>query len=293
MNWLKYWWLYGLVSGVIIFAGGFSLVKWGLVPAVDFTGGSLAEYQFKEKDVGGDEIRKVIEESGLEVQSVQKTGEKRFAVKMALKDENKTSGLPELMEGVLGEKPDQLAISSVGPAIGEELLRKTVYAILLAAGGILVWVAVRFGSFKYGVAAVLAMFHDSLVLLGGFSLLGHFAKVEVDGLFVTAMLTTLSFSVHDTIVVYDRIRELKRLNMKESLYDLANMAFTETMVRSVNNSLTIVFMLAALALLGGETVRWFVVALLIGTVTGTYSSPFVATPLVLMWNNLQERLGKR
>ena len=136
------------------------------------------------------------------------------------------------------------------------------------------------------------MLHDSLVLLGIFSLLGHFFGIEVDLLFVTATLTVLSFSVHDTIVVYDRIRELQKRHSNESVYELANQAVSETMIRSLNNSLTIIFMLLALFLLGGVSTRFFALALLIGTVSGSYSSPFTAVPLLVIWDDLRKSRGR-
>jgi preprotein translocase subunit SecF len=127
--------------------------------------------------------------------------------------------------------------------------------------------------------------------LGIYSILGHFYGAEIDFLFVTAMLTVLSFSVHDTIVVYDRLREQKK-KVGGDLIDLANRALSQTMVRSLNNSFTIIFMLVALILLGGETVKWFSVALLIGTISGTYSSPFVAVPILVTWDEIQKRIKK-
>jgi preprotein translocase subunit SecF len=171
----------------------------------------------------------------------------------------------------------------VGPTLGKELVIKTLTGVSIAAVLLLFYIAWRFKDRMYGVSAILAMLHDSLVILGIFSLLGHFVGVEVDSLFVTALLTILSFSVHDTIVVYDRIRESIRKYPKESFTTLVNKAVNDTLVRSINNSLTIIFMLLALFLLGGESIRWFVFALLIGTISGTYSSPFVAAPLLVVW----------
>jgi preprotein translocase subunit SecF len=173
--------------------------------------------------------------------------------------------------------------------MGPELIKKTAYAIVISAGAMLLWIAYQFKSFKFGISAILAMFHDSFILIGSFAILGHFMSAEVDFLFVTALLTTLSFSVHDTIVVFDRIREIKKKHGGE-MVDVANKALTETMVRSLNNSFTIAFMLMALLLLGGTTVKWFAAALLIGTILGTYSSPFVATPLLISWDGISERI---
>ncbi len=185
----------------------------------------------------------------------------------------------------------ELKFETVGPSIGPELIKKTIYALLIGTVLILFWVAKQFKSIKFGISATLATIHDSLILIGGFSLLGHFFGVQVDFLFVTAVLTILSFSVHDTIVVYDRIRE-KQKKEGGTLKDIANSALTETMVRSLNNSFTIIFMLLALVLMGGDTIKWFAVALLIGTISGTYSSPFVAVPILVTWEELEKRFKK-
>jgi preprotein translocase subunit SecF len=163
--------------------------------------------------------------------------------------------------------------------------------LIISAGGILLWIAYQFKSIKFGIAATLATLHDTLVLLGMFSLLGHFFGAEIDFLFVTAALTILSFSVHDTIVVFDRLRE-QRKKIGGDLKDLANTALTETMVRSLNNSFTIIFMLVALILMGGESIKWFAVALLVGTASGTYSSPFVAVPILVAWEEMEKKLKK-
>jgi preprotein translocase subunit SecF len=172
----------------------------------------------------------------------------------------------------------------VGPSIGQETIRKTVVSIALAVATLLIYISFTFKKLKYGVCAILAMLHDSLILLGSFSLLGHFYAVQVDLLFVTAVLTTLSFSVHDTIVVFDRIRELTSTKAEES--DNINQAITDTIVRSLNNSLTIIFMLLALLLMGADSTKQFILALLIGTVIGTYSSTFTAAPLLTVWTKL-------
>lgn len=137
------------------------------------------------------------------------------------------------------------------------------------------------------------MFHDTLLVLGAFSLFGFLFGVEVDILFVTALLTTLAFSVHDTIVVFDRIREIRRKHRTVELATVVNTAVTETLGRSVNNSVTVILMLLSLTLLGGDTIRWFVVALLLGVTTGTYSSPFLAAPLLIIWNDLQTWRNKK
>jgi preprotein translocase subunit SecF len=199
----------------------------------------------------------------------------------------------EIMTSIKQVQPaaKELRFETVGPTLGKELIVKTIVAILLSAGSITLYVAYRFKELKYGICAVLAMLHDSLVLLGSFSLLGKFLGVEIDTLFVTAILTILSFSVHDTIVVYDRIRELKHKKVARTYAETVDIAVNETLSRSIKNSLTIIFMLLALLILGGDTIRWFVFALLIGTITGTYSSTFTAAPLLVQWDDWAEMIA--
>lgn len=243
----KFIWLYFFISALVLVPGIYSLVRWGLQPSIDFTGGTLIEVQ-KENHT---EILRFKNDEQLKAASISGT---------ILRNE------------------------TVGPVLGKELLQKATVAALVAIVAIFLYVAYAFKNIRFGVSAIIALVHDLLVVLGIFSLLGHFKGVEVDTLFVTAFLTTMSFSVHDTIVVFDRIREYRKKDTKTPFVDICNRALTETMGRSLTNSFTIVFMLLALILMGGETVRWFVVALLVGTVSGTYSSPFVATPILILWD---------
>ena len=182
-----------------------------------------------------------------------------------------------------------MRFETVGPILGQELIRKMLWAGLIVVIFILLYVAKQFTDLSFGISAILAMLHDSLVVLGSFSLLGYFYGIEVDVLFVTALLTTLSFSVHDTIVVFDRIRELHRKYPKYSFDEMADRAVAETLVRSLNNSITIIVMLLSLVLLGGSSIKWFSVALLIGAITGTYSSTFTAVPLLVEWNKRSKK----
>lgn len=240
----RFIWLYFFISALVLVPGVYSLVRWGLRPSIDFTGGTL-----------------------IEVQKMNRTQILRF------KSDEKVASVAGTI----------LRNETVGPVLGKELLGKATAAALVAMVAILLYVAWAFKNIRFGVSAIIALLHDLLVVLGSFSLLGHLLGVEVDTLFVTAFLTTMSFSVHDTIVVFDRIREYRKKDTKTPFVDICNRALTETMGRSLTNSFTIVFMLVALLLLGGETIRWFVAALLIGTISGTYSSPFVATPILILW----------
>jgi preprotein translocase subunit SecF len=263
---MKYRYIYFAISAIFLTAGIFSLFKWGFNLGIDFTGGVIAEYQLSNGEIKS-----------------QKYG---------IKSEEE---ILKIREDIKSQNAKELRFETVGPSIGPELIKKTFYALGISATLILFWVAIQFKSIKFGISATLATLHDSLILIGGFSLLGHFFNVEIDFLFVTAVLTILSFSVHDTIVVYDRIREKQRKYdplLGSDIVKIANSALTETMVRSLNNSFTIIFMLLSLVLLGGETIRWFAVALLIGTISGTYSSPFVAVPILVTWEELQNKFKK-
>jgi len=277
INFMKHKLLYLAISSLVIIPGIISLFVWGLKPAIDFTGGSLWEIRFNEQVS--------LSELG---DNFQNSGDNQFLVRLKPTSEEEKNKMGEELERKFG-KFEEIRFETVGPTLGKELLVKTLIAVLLAAGAILSYVGWRFKNKMYGLCAIIAMFHDTLVLIGTFSLLGHFFGVEVDTLFVTAVLTTLSFSVHDTVVVYDRIRESALHNKRGGMEFLANKAVTETMIRSLNNSLTILFMLTALVVLGGVTVKWFAAALLIGTIAGTYSSPFVAAPLLVVADKLKAR----
>jgi len=287
---MRFKWLYFLISGIVILPGVFSLIKWGLRPSIDFTGGTLLELEFTQA-IGDKQkvISEALNELEIEYSSIQLSGEKRILIKAKPITREDVSSIIGTVAEKAGEKPSELRFDTVGPILGKELIKKTIIAILLAAGFIMLYVWKQFKEPMFGVCAIAAMFHDSLVLLGIFSLLGHFAGVEVDTLFVTAVLTILSFSVHDTVVVYDRIRESRKKFSGVPFENLVDKAITETLSRSINNSMTIIVMLIALYLLGGTTIKWFVFALLIGTVSGTYSSTFTAVPLLVVWNEIKTK----
>ncbi|MEN8253531.1 MAG: protein translocase subunit SecF [Patescibacteria group bacterium] len=277
--------IYFAISLLFLVPGIISLAVFGLKPSIDFTGGSLMELKINDFD------SEINLEDLIEISSVQKSGENQYLIRSSeISNEEKDQVLEKLSENY--EEVEELRFETVGPTLGRELLEKTLTAVVLVAGLITLYVWKQFDEIKYGICAILAMFHDSLILLGTFSLLGHFYGIEVDVLFVTALLTTLSFSIHDTIVVYDRIRELRREHKKQSFQSVVDAAVIQTLSRSINNSVTIIVMLLALAFLGGETIRWFAIALLIGAVTGTYSSTFTAAPLLLLWDEIKLKIKK-
>jgi preprotein translocase SecF subunit len=179
--------------------------------------------------------------------------------------------------------------SVVGPIVSSELIQQAVLLILLGSLGILIWIGIRFGSIKFGATALAALLHDVIVVVGTFAILGTIFGVQIDSLFVTAMLTVIGFSVHDTIVVYDRIRENKARHAGEPFDRIVNHSILQTFGRSINTSLTVVVTLTALLLFAGASVHYFVLALLIGIISGTYSSIFNASPLLVVWQLWEDR----
>lgn len=259
---------------------------WGYRYSIDFVGGTNLEYQTQKP------VSKLVlfqQMKALKIESIRdEVKGTNIVLRTKAIDEKKQEAFRKALEQS-GGKTKILRAETVGPTLGKETINKTIIASLIAVIGILLYMAYAFKGFKFALAAVVALFHDFLVLLGMYSILSHFFGAEFDTLFVTALLTTMSFSVHDTIIIFDKVREYKKRIGAGDVEEYANRALTETLIRSVNNSMTIVFMLLALLLLGGTSIKWFVAALLIGTITGVYSSPFVATPV---WVWLEKRFKK-
>ncbi len=285
VNFLKYTWLYVLISAFVIGAGLFSIFKWGYIFSIDFVGGTNLNYRF-EKNINEHDIKNIFLNNRVEIVETNIT-DKTLSVRAKAIDEKIESQLTQNLEKKYG-KVTVLKSETVGPTLGQETVVKTIIASVLGIIGILLYMSYAFKGFNSAFSAVLAAFHDILVVFGCYSLLSHFFGAQMDTLFVTAVLTSMSFSVHDTIVVFDKIREYKNEEGGTVEY-FANKALTETMVRSLNNSMTIIFMLLALVLLGGSTIKFFAATLLIGTITGTYSSPFIATPIFVWLEKMRKR----
>lgn len=288
INFLRFRWLYFLISLVVIGSGLFSIIKWGYRYSIDFVGGTNIQYQLNNRQTI-DNFKKEILKQPIKFSTIEIKNKLLF-LRLEPINEQQELRLRQLIEKKFNIKIKLLKFETVGPVIGKETIKKTLIASVLAILGILIYMSIAFKGFNYALAAVLAMIHDFLVVVGSYSLMSHFFGAELDTLFVTAVLTTMSFSVHDTIVIFDKIREYFESEGKADIEYFANKALTETMVRSINNSMTIIFMLLALVLLGGSTIKYFVLVLLVGTITGTYSSPFVATPIVV-W--LEKRSKKK
>lgn len=278
--------LFFIISLTFISISIFSIVKWGFKTSIDFSGGSIWEINLPSVS-DKNQIEKIFKDNNVSVSSISVSKNKQYLIKFQNITADKKIILDDSFKK-LDKDSKELRFETLGPVLGKELLKKTIYAIILSSLTLLFFIGRKFKDLSFGISAILAMLHDSFILIGSFSIFGHFFGAELDTLFVTALLTTLSASVHDTVVTFDRIRELKQKNYKFEWVSLANQAISETIVRSINNSMTIIFMLLSLVILGGNATRWFAVALLVGVVVGTYSSTAVAIPLVLFWKKFKK-----
>ena len=293
MNLMRFKIFYFVFSFIIILPGLYFLFTSGLKLGIDFTGGALIEYKF-QKSLSANDLKYEITKGGIEVNQVSESGENTYIIRTKPLDQKSITDLKNRLINKFG-KLDERRVENVGPVIGAELKQKALLAVAIAAIMIVLYIAFSFrkipkpqSSWRFGIAAIVALIHDILVVVGLFAIFGKFLGVEIDTLFVTALLTVIGFSVHDTIVVFDRIRENLIKHMGKKFIDVANLSVVQTLGRSLNTSLTVIFVLIALLLFGGETIKWFVVALLVGIISGTYSSIFNATALLVWW---EEKLG--
>lgn len=289
--------LWFTISIILILPGLISLALWGLKPGIDFTGGQEMEIKGAASQ---DAIRAVLEAAKVKDITITPSGNDALLIRYSDKGIGDSEQIHQAIKSGLQQiKASETSFSSVGPAVSRDITRNALIAIVLAALAIVVYIAFAFRNtpppvspWSFGLTAIIALLHDALFLIGVFSLLGHFFDVEVDSLFVTAVLTVIGFSIHDTIVVYDRIREnLRRYN--KPFEEVVNDSILETLARSINTSLTVVITLLALYLFGGESIKMFVLALLIGIISGTYSSIFNATPLLVVYNNWKIKRAKK
>lgn len=279
IHFLRFKWVYAAISAILIIVGILSIAVWGYKYSIEFVGGTNLQYQFA-KQVSVSDIKPVIESQKIQLETISINKNEVTARTRPITDQQEAA-LRKSLSQKLNTKVNLLKVETIGPSLSAELVNKTFVAVAIAAVGILLYIAYSFKNFTFAVAAVVALLHDLLILMGMYSVLSHFSGAEMDTLFVTAALTTMSFSVHDTIIMFDQLRYYMKKNGTADIEMYANKSITETIVRSFNNSLTSFFMLLALVLLGGSSTRYFAAALLIGTIIGTYSSPFVAMNLVV------------
>lgn len=288
----KRYWYFGL-SLLIIIPGMVSLALWGLPLAIDFTGGTLLQVRFEtQAAIQPAEVKGMLAAFGFEDSIVQTSGADGILVRTREMDNPTKSSIVDALAQRYGPATVE-QFESVGPAVGAEVAQRAAGAVGLAAIGILVYITYAFRrvphAFRYGTAAIIAMLHDVAVVMGAASLFGKFLGWEVDALFLTALLTVIGFSVHDSIVVFDRVRENLIAHRRADFESVVNHSIVQTLDRSINTQLTVMFTLLALALFGGVTIRHFVITLLIGVLSGTYSSIFNAAPILVVWENREWR----
>ena len=267
-----------IISLLIIIPGLVSLVMNGLNLGIDFTGGSIIQVQM-DSSVRSAQVRSALKEIGMERADVSKSGN-QFLIRTTELDQEQTRQLLDALESKF-KNVEFLSAESVGAAIGKELTNKAILAVIIAALAMLVYISLRF-EWTFGVAAIVSEIHDILFVLGLFSLF----QWEINTSFIAAILTVVGYSINDTIVIFDRIRENLRMKRKEDYANLVNRSITQSLNRSINTVLTSLFALVALLMFGGGNIRYFILAMVIGFVVGCYSSIFVASPV---WYDIKNR----
>jgi preprotein translocase subunit SecF len=288
------------ITGLLILASIVSVAVFGLKLGTDFTGGTLAEVTYPAARPAPELVQGALDQAGLVGYSLRETGENGYALRAGNLNEVQRASLPELLSGGEQYRGVITQQSEVGPTIGAELRNKSLVAIAVVLLCIMLFIAFAFrhvsepiSSWTYGLIAIITLLHDVIIPMGAFAILGHFMGAQVDTLFVTALLTILGFSIHDTIVVFDRTRENLHINhekgRREDFAETAGRSLNQTVVRSINTSLTVVISLTALYILGPESTKIFALTLLIGITAGTYSSIFFATPLLVAWDKFRNK----
>jgi preprotein translocase subunit SecF len=278
------------ISLLVIIPGLIALLLWGFPMAIDFTGGSILEVQF----AGGKmpqpaDVIAIYAQHQIQDPQVQTSGQDTMIIRSKEVSEETKNAVIADMQKTFGGTVTIMSFDTVGPSIGQEVAARAAEAVGFASLGILAYITFAFRgvphAFRFGVAAIVAMLHDVAVICGIEAILGHFLGWQVDSLFLTALLTIIGFSVHDTIVVFDRIRENANIYRRIDFETIVNHSVVQTMDRSLNTSMTVLLTLLALALFGGVTIRHFVTVLLVGVFSGTYSSIFNASPILVVWEN--------
>ena len=296
---VKYRKIFYSISAVLVIGSILSFLFWGLLPGIDFSGGSLLNVSFTENKPTTEEVKQVLNDLDLGDVSVRPSSEGFILRLKEITPSEKDAILENLsLEGKYS--PIEKTFSSIGPILGKEAIQKSWVSIMLVLLAIVLFIAFAFrkvskpiSSWVYGLVTILALSHDVLIPTGVFAFLGHFYGFEVDTLFVTALLVILGFSVHDTIVVFDRVRENLHKNddsgNKKDFQTIVGDSINETFVRSINTSLTTLFAIFMLYILGPDSIKHFSLTLLIGITAGTYSSIFIGSTLLVTINNWKNK----
>jgi len=293
-NFLKYKKIYFIFSATLILASLGFLIIFGLKPGIDFTGGSILEIEYIEERPSNQQIKETLSRLDLGEVLVQPTEERGVILKMKdISEDTHQEVLEKLKENnELGER----RFESIGPVIGQELKQKTKTVIILSLLAIVLYIAWAFRkisrpipSWQYGIASLVALFHDVLIPIGILSVLGKFYGVQITIPVITALLAVLGYSINNTVVVFDRIRE-NLFKQAGTYQEIVNNSLNQTLARSINTSLTTLFVLVAIFFLGGVTLKYFALALILGIIAGTYSSIFLASPILVAWLRWRKRV---
>ena len=287
------YWYFG-ISMLVMIPGILAVAMWGIPLAIDFTGGSKLEIKIEgDINLSTSSISTILDDNGFSDNFVQIADNDIVIIRTKTMDDLSKGVVIEAFEDEFGLDVELLSFESVGPVIGREVAGRAVQAVGIAALGILSYVTYAFrgvkNSFRYGVCAIAALLHDATIVIGLTAILGQYFDWEVDALFLTALLTVIGFSVHDSIVVFDRIRENLSRYRRAEYESVVNLSVVQTLDRSINTQLTALFTLFALALFGGDSIFHFVVTMMIGLFSGTYSSLFNAAPILVVWEKREWR----
>ena len=293
-NFLKFKKIYFFFSGILILGSLVCLIIFGLKPGIDFTGGSILEVEYKQERPSNKTIEEKLADIDLGKIHVQPAGERGVILRMKDIDEDTHQEVLQKLKEI--NEVEEKRFEAIGPAIGSELKKTTKIVIIFSLLAILLYIAFAFRrisqpvkSWQYGIAALLALFHDVLIPLGVFSVLGKIYGIQITIPVVVALLTVLGYSINDTVVVFDRIRENLWKITGISFEETVNKSFNQTLVRSISASLTTLFPLTAIFFFGAETLKYFSLALIIGIFLGTYSSIFIASSLLVSWSKWRKR----
>ena len=297
MSLIRYRKITYIISGILVGLSIIFVLVWGLKLGIDFTGGSLLEVEFTATRPTLDELHRRLAAASFANAVIQPTGERGALVRTEHLAEDRHQALLSALGGGESTGLAEKRFDVIGPTIGKELEKQSVWAVVLVIGLIVLYIAWAFrkvsepvSSWKYGVATVIALVHDVAIPIGVFAVLGHFFGIQVDTLFVTALLTILGFSVHDTIVVFDRIRENLKVSQGRLAFDaIVGKSIGETITRSINTSLTVLLVLLAIYFFGGKSAEYFSLALIVGIFFGTYSSICLASPILVSWHQWSVR----
>ncbi len=294
-KWEKLWWSISslfVVIGIIAMIISWTQFQWPLKPGLDFIGGTRLQLQLDcaknnscDKPIDVSQVRDVLTQNELGNSSLQVIENYTLAIRSQTLDVEQRNRIKKELNDKIGIfDNDTIQIDTVGPTVGKELFQSGIIAFVLSLLGIIIYLAVRF-QLDYAFFAVFALFHDVFITAGAFAILGLVAGVEVDSLFLVSLLTIVGFSVNDTVVIYDRIRETLAENPEDPINEVVENAVEQTLSRSINTTLTVLFPLVAIFFFGGETLKFFALALIIGFVSGAYSSIFIASTLWAWWRS--------